>query len=308
MDDPYKVLGVAKDAKPEEIRQAYRKLAKQHHPDLNPDNKAAEEKFKSVSSAYELLSDAEKRARYDRGEIDASGAEKPQQRGYRHYADADRAARYGAGAQGAGWSGGSFEDLFGDVFRSRNAGSGGNARMRGADEHYSLTIDFLDSIRGATQRLTLPDGRTLDVKVPPGIEQGQIMRLRGQGGPGWNGGPAGDALIEIGIREHPYFRREGRNIRLELPVTLSEAVLGGRVTAPTPGGPVNVTIPAHSDTGTELRLRGRGMPGQGDQPAGDLHLTLKVVLGPPDPALEAFLRERKAEPGFDPRGALMEAA
>lgn len=311
MDDPYKILGVAKDAKPEDIRRAYRKLAKQHHPDLNPGNKAAEETFKAVSTAYDLLSDAEKRARYDRGEIDASGTEKPQARTYRQYADAEHGARYGGGAQAGGWNSANFEDLFGDAFRTRGAGPGAgfgnNAQMRGQDERYSLTVEFLDAIRGVTRRLTLPDGRTLDVKVPPGIEQGQIMRLRGQGGAGWNGGPAGDALIEISIAGHPYFRRDGRNIRLELPVTLSEAVLGGRVTVPTPGGPVKMTIPAHSDTGTELRLRGRGVPKHDGQPAGDLYITLRVRVGPPDAALEAFLRDWKPEAPSDPRGG-MEAA
>lgn len=306
MEDPYKTLGVAKDAKPEEIRRAYRKLAKKYHPDLNPGDKAAEEKFKAASAANELLSDPDKRARFDRGEIDASGAETPRQQSYRHYAEATAGERYGNPFSGGGF-GGSFEDLFGDAFRaSRTQRS--NAPVRGPDEHYMLSVAFLDAVNGTTRRLTLPDGRTLDVKVPPGLESGQVLRLRGQGGAGWNGGPAGDAMIEVTVNPHRFFRRDGQTIRLDLPVTLSEAVLGGRITVPTPGGPVAMTVPKHSDTGTELRLRGRGVPAHGGLAAGDLYVTLRVEIGTPDAALEDFLREHKPETAADPRAGMLEAA
>ena len=318
-EDPYKTLGVARDASAGDVRRAYRKLAKQHHPDLNPGNKEAEERFKAASAANEILGDPDKRARFDRGEIDASGQERPPQPppGWRSYAEAGPGARYsrGGGAPFDGEEMGEFADLFG-MFGARGAGMGGgtgpgagrgaDTRMRGRDQRYSLTVDFLDAVRGATRRLTLPDGRTLDVGVPPGTEGGQTLRLRGQGDAGWNGGPDGDALIRIEVAEHPFFRRDGRDIRLDLPVSLREAVLGAKVSVPTPGGTVTLSVPAGSDTGRQLRLRGRGVPARGGEEAGDLYATLRVVLGPPDPALQEFLRGAP-DTGFDPRRELTEA-
>ena len=298
MEDPYVTLGVAKDASPDDIRRAYRKLAKKHHPDLNPGNKQAEERFKTISIANELLSDAEKRARFDRGEIDASGQERGPPPGYRQYADAEPGRRYGA--QAGEWNP---EDL-GDIFSSMFGEGGparGNFKARGRDEHYTLVTDLLDAIFGATKRLTLPDGRTLDVKIPPATAEGQLLRLRGQGGAGQNGGPAGDALIEVHIAPHPHFERDGQDIRMELPVNLPEAVLGGPVEVPTPGGMVRMRIPPRSDSGTELRLRGRGVPAHGSLPAGDLYATLRVVLGTPDAALEEFLRGWKPQNPANPR-------
>jgi DnaJ-class molecular chaperone len=307
-DDPYTTLGVARDASADDIRTAYRKLAKQHHPDLNPGNKAAEERFKAVSAANELLSDPDKRAKFDRGEIDASGQERPEQRGYRSYAEGAQGDRYGyaGGAQRETWQADDLDDIFGDLFGARQAG--GTAPRRGRDGHYMLTIDFLDAVNGAAKRLTLPDGRTLDVKVPVGVEEGQTLRLRGQGGAGRNGGPAGDAMITIQVEAHAFFRRDGQDIRLDLPVTVTEAVLGGPVTIPTPGGRLKMTIPAHSDTGRELRLRGRGVPAHGGQAAGDLYVTLRVVIGPTDAALEDFLRDWKPAHDFDPRRDMEGAA
>ena len=302
-EDPYKILGVAKDASADDIRKAYRKLAKKHHPDLNPGNKAAEEQFKAVSAANELLSDAEKRARYDRGEIDESGAEKAPPRSYRHYAEAEPGQRYAyssgpAGAEGFG--GENFEDIFSTIFQNRGGG-GGTQPARGRDEHYALGAEFLDAINGGSKRLTLPDGQTLDVKIPPGTDDGDILRLRGRGSPGRNNGPAGDALIEIRVMPHKFFRRDGQNIRFDLPVTLSEAVLGGKITVPTPAGSVVMTIKPHSDTGAELRLRGRGVPAHGTHAAGDLYVKLNVVIGPVDEKLENFLRDWKPEKPHDPR-------
>jgi DnaJ-class molecular chaperone len=300
-DDPYTTLGVARDASADDIRSAYRKLAKQHHPDLNPGNKAAEERFKSISAANELLSDPEKRGKFDRGEIDASGQERPEQRSYRSYAEGAQGDRYGrAGPQQEPWQAEDLDDIFGDLFGARQAG--GTAPRRGRDAHYTLTIGFLDAVNGAAKRLTLPDGKTLDVKVPVGVEEAQTLRLRGQGGAGRNGGPAGDALIDIHIEDHSFFRRVGQDIRLDLPVTVTEAVLGGPVMVPTPGGRLKMTIPAHSDTGRELRLRGRGVPAHGGQAAGDLYVTLRVVIGPTDEALESFLRDWKHD--FDPRSSM----
>ena len=304
VDDPYKALGVARDASQDDIRRAYRKLAKQHHPDLNPGNTAAEERFKAVASANELLSDPGKRGRFDRGEIDAAGQERAPRPSYRDYADTEPGRRYGrAGPQSSEWNAEDLGDIFGSMFNEGRR-AGGETRMRGRDEHYALTTGFLDAVNGATRRLTLPDGRTLDVKIPPGCTDGQVLRLRGQGSGGWNGGPDGDALIEIHVTPHRYFERDGQDIRLELPVTLTEAVLGGPVEVPTPGGPVRMRVPPHSDSGTELRLRGRGVPAPGGQAAGDLYATLRVVLGKPDAALEAFLRDWKPEHPADPRQAM----
>ncbi len=300
-DDPYQTLGVARDASADDIRRAYRKLAKQHHPDLNPGNKVAEDRFKAVSAANELLSDPEKRAKFDRGEIDASGQERPERQTYRRYAESAQGDRYGAGgAPPEGWQAEDLDDIFGDLFGARQAGGPPRPR-RGRDDRYGLTIGFLDAVNGAAKRLTLPDGRTLDVKVPVGVAEGQTLRLRGQGGAGRNGGPAGDALIEIHIEDHRFFRRDGQDIRLDLPVTLTEAVLGGPVMVPTPGGRLRMTIPPHSDTGRELRLRGRGVPAHGGQPAGDLYVTLRVTVADADAALETFLRNWTPASPVDPR-------
>ena len=309
LDDPYKVLGVPRDATADDIRRAYRKLAKQHHPDLNPGNKAAEDTFKTVSHANELLSDPEKRARFDRGEIDADGQERARQPSYRDYADGAAGHRYAGAHPGAGgWSADDLSDLFGTMFEDERRPGGGRPR-RGRDEHYTLTTAFLDATMGATRRLTLPDGQSLDVKIPPGTLDGQTLRLRGKGQPGAKDSPPGDALpgdalIEIRVTPHAYFRRTGQDIDLELPLTLAEAVLGGHVEVPTPAGPVRMRIPPHSDTGTKLRLRGRGVPAHGGLAAGDLHATVRVVLGPPDAALEAFLRDWKPEHATNPRQAM----
>lgn len=292
--DPYTTLGVARDATPEQIRSAFRKLAKKHHPDLNPGNAAAEERFKAVNAANELLSDPEKRARFDRGEIDAAGEPTaPEPPRYRRYADAAEGARYRAAPDE--------EFEFGDIFGDFLNRGGERLRMRGADARYALAVAFLDTVTGATRTLTLPDGRTLDVRIPLGIEDGQVLRLKGQGGPGINGGPPGDALIEVHAEPHPFFTREGDDIHLELPVTLKEAVLGARIKVPTPTGEVNMAVPKRSDTGTRLRLRGRGIPAHAGRPAGDQYVTLKVTLADTDDALEAFLRDWSPATPSNPR-------
>jgi DnaJ-class molecular chaperone len=295
-DDPYQILGVARGATADEIRTAYRALAKKHHPDLNPGNSAAEERFKAIASANDLLSDPDKRAKFDRGEIDAAGHERAPQPRYRDHAEGAGGRRYGPQAD---WADEDVGDMFGSIFGARRGPAG-----RGRDAHYSLTIAFLDAVRGTTSRLTLPDGQTLDVKIPAGTEDGGVMRLRGKGGKGHQGAPDGDALIVIHMAPHAFYTREGSTIRLDLPVTLTEAVLGGPVEVPTPGGPVRMRIPPHSDTGTVLRLRGRGVPAHGSAPAGDLYATLRVVLPPPDAALDEFLATWKPEGHPNPRAAM----
>lgn len=305
--DPYEALGLKRDASETEIRSAYRKLAKKYHPDLNPGNKQAEERFKEVSAANEFLSDPEKRTRYDRGEIDASGQERPERNFYRGFADRREGARYrpGAGQQGGFASGFGEEDL-GDIFsdffgQAAQGRARPNVRMRGQDQQYRMTVDFLDAIRGASRTLSLPDGRSLEVRIPVGIEGGQVMRLKGQGSPGLNGGPAGDALIEIQVAPHPFFRRDGDDVHVEVPVTVAEAVLGGKITVPTPTGNVTVTVPKRSDTGGQLRLRGKGVPAHAGRPAGDEYVTLKIVLGDVDQDLEHFLREWAPRHAANPR-------
>jgi DnaJ-class molecular chaperone len=314
--DPYQTLGVPKTASQDDIRKAFRKLAKKHHPDLNPGNAAAETRFKAASSAHDLLSDPDTRAKFDRGEIDAEG--KPSERAfYRQYAEGDQGARYrrpGASA-GPGPADEGFADIFADMFRNGQspfgtagaAGQGGGPRQaRGADRQYSLTVSFLEAAAGANRRLSLPDGRTLDVVIPPGLQDGQTLRLRGQGDAGWNGGPAGDALIEVAVTVHPFFRREGDDIHLDLPVTVAEAVLGAKVTVPTLTGSVTLTIPPHSEAGKRMRLRGRGIPAHGNRPAGDLYATLTLVIGgEPDAALETALKAWSEKTRTDPRAALM---
>jgi len=307
LDDPYQTLGVPRDASPEDIRRAYLKLAKEHHPDLNPGNATAEARFKTVAAANDLLSDPETRGRFDRGEIDAAGQERRRPRpSYRDYAEAEPGRRYDRdgrkqdGPRQSRWSAEAIHEMFGTMFTD-DGQPGGDSPRRGQDEQYTLAADFLDAVNGATRRLTLPGGRTLDVQIPPGTANGQVLRLRGQGRASPNGGPDGDALIEIQVGSHKYFTRDGQDIRLVLPVTLSEAVLGGMVEVPTPGGPVRMRVPPHADSGTELRLRGRGVSAHRGRAAGDLYATLRVVLGTPDAALEAFLGTWKPEHPADPR-------
>lgn len=281
--DPYAALGVGRSATADDIRKAYRALAKELHPDVRPGDKAAEERFKRATAGFNLLSDPTTKARFDRGEIDADGNERmaygarPRQNARAH-AGAGAApgggfAGGGAYGGGAGYSGGqgagaeAFDlgDIFSDLFGPGFGGGRGYSRMRGRDIRFTLDIDFLDAVNGAKRRIALSEGRTLDVSIPAGVESGQVLRLKSQGGPGVQGGPAGDALVELKVRPHPAFRREGQDIHTDLHITLTEAVEGGRVQAPTVGGPVALTIPAGSNTGKVLRLKGKGVGGQGDQ-------------------------------------------
>ncbi len=304
-NDPYQTLGVPRNAAAEDIRAAFHKLAKKNHPDLNPGNAAAEARFKAASSAHDLLSDPDTRARFDRGELDADG--KPTERA--HHPHTGRGRRAHAGAAHGAHGEDPLADVFAEMFRNGQSPFGGQAgtrQARGQDRQYSLTVSFLEAAGGANRRLSLPDGRTLDVVIPPGLADGQSLRLRGQGDAGWNGGPAGDALIEISVAPHPFFRREGDNIHLDLPVTIAEAVLGAKVSVPTLAGTVQLTIPRHSEAGRRMRLRGRGIPAHGGRPAGDLYATLTLVVGGvPDASLEAALRVWGEAEHADPRAALL---
>ena len=299
--DPYKVLGVPRDASEDQIRKNYRRLAKELHPDLNPGDRESEAKFKEVSAAYDLLSDREKRARFDRGDIDASGAERPRQRQYyRDFADAGTGFRSYDSDRG-------FADIIdGDDILSELFGRAARDQMRsrGGDVRYRLAVPFLDAVNGATRRLTLPDGSVLDVVIPPGTRDRQTLRLRGKGRPGLGGGPPGDALVEIEVEPHPVFRREGDDIHLDLPISLSEAILGGRVRVPTPAGPVTMSIPKGANTGRVLRLKGKGAP-RSDGGRGNALVRLQVMLPEsPDPELEDFASRWTGGKRHNPRVAM----
>jgi len=301
-EDPYATLGVAKTASADEIRKAYRKLAKKLHPDLNPGDKGAEEKFKRVTAAYDLLGDPDKRKRFDAGEIDASGAERPPEHFYRHYAESGPGQRYDSSAGYADF--GDLGDIFSDLF-GRGGGRRGRMRMQGADDRYQLEVDFLDAVNGAKKRLTMPDGKTLDVTIPGGMQDGQTLRLKGQGGPAPEGGTPGDAYVEIHVRPHRLFERKGQDIHVELPVTLGEAVLGAKVAVPTVTGPVTMTVPKGANTGTTLRLKERGVLNAKSGKRGDQYVKLKVVLPDrPDAELEKLVGEWSSKHPYDVRSKL----
>jgi DnaJ-class molecular chaperone len=302
MTDPYKVLGVNPSASDEEIKRAYRKLAKKLHPDLNPGNKRVEAQFKDTTAAYDLLSDPDKRRKFDRGEIDENG----QPRGFRH-----PNARPGGGAQqqrrprGFGYEDeGEFsEDLFGDFF---GFGKGAESiKLKGADVSYQVRVPFLEAVLGTKQRLQLADGKTLEVQLPPGTDTGQTLRLKGQGLPGRGGAPAGDAFVEVTVEPHPVFTRDGSDILVELPITLYEAVLGASLNVPTIDGKVSLKVPAGANSGTQLRLRGKGVQAGKSGARGDQYVRLVVMLPKEvDPALKAEIEKSARSHPYKVRGKL----
>jgi len=275
--DPYKLLGVSKSASDKEIKKAYRALAKKWHPDKNPDNAKAAERFKEMSAAYTLLSDKDLRAQYDSGGIDASGQQQ------------NPFAGQGGGMGGGGYRtasgaqmGGDMSDLFASLFGMQMGGGqmGGQHQFRrppprpqkGEDIRYSLTISLPDAVAGAVKQILMSDGKQLKIKIPEGTSDGATLRLRGKGQAGVNGGPAGDAKIKISVKKHKYLRRDGNNLRLDLPITLQEAVLGGKVTVPTPKGNISLNIKPGSSSGKTLRLKGKGVKN------GDLLVRLMIIL------------------------------
>jgi DnaJ-class molecular chaperone len=306
MTDPYKVLGVNRNASDEELKRAYRKLAKKLHPDLNPGNKKVEAQFKETTAAYDFLSDPDKRRKYDRGEIDESG----QPRGFRY-----SNTRPGGGPQqqqqrrsrgfGFGYEdeGDFSEDLFGDFF---GFGKGGESiKLKGADVSYQVRVPFLEAVLGTKQRLQLADGKTLEVQLPPGTDTGQTLRLKGQGLPGRGGAPAGDAFVEVTVEPHPLFSREGSDILVEVPITLYEAVLGATINVPTIDGRVSVKVPAGANTGTQLRLRGKGVQAGRSGTRGDQYVRLVVMLPKEvDPDLKTAIEKSTRSHPYKVRGKL----
>lgn len=317
--DYYKTLGVSRDASPEEIKKAYRRLAKELHPDRNPDDKQAEERFKDVSTAYEVLSDPEKRKLYDEfGEV-----------GLREGFDADayRAATqgfgggargfdfgdlFGGGARGRGRTGGAasqFEFNLEDLFGVGGPGPSAYARAprRGADLESEITVDFRDAVLGSTRELSLQSAegsRTLKVRIPPGVQNGGKIRLRGQGGSGIQGGPAGDLVLTVHVRKHPFFSMKGKQLHVRVPVTPLEAYAGAKVSVPTPEGSVQLTVPPGSENGAKLRLRGKGIPKKGG-PRGDLIARLEIVLPKgKSPSVEEALKTVEEAFDRDPRSDL----
>jgi len=299
----YDILGVAKSATATEIKSQYRKLARKYHPDLNKDDKTAAEKFKEVSAAYDILGDKEKRQKYDNNEIDAEGKPTGFGAGGSGYGGFNPGGGYKTYTNGFGGGGFDFSSLFGeDIFSQfsngggtgfANAGFGARRAQKGQDAAYSLNVDFLDAAKGAEKSIVM-NGKRLNVKIPAGTVSGQVLRLKGQGSSGLNGGASGDALITINVAKHPYFKAEGKNIVLELPISMKEAVLGAKVIVPTISGKVSVNIPPYSSGGEKLRLKGKGIKtkdGTGDE------IVNLVIMAPKnkDAALEEVLKNSTEE-------------
>jgi DnaJ-class molecular chaperone len=290
-DDPYAILGVPRSATDEDIRRAFRKLAKELHPDIN--RSGTDERFKKVSSAYEILGDPEKRSAFDRGEIDGRG--EPRRDGFRHY---PRGARAGAGA---GFEEFAFSDIFSDVFGGGRAGPRPGFAVKGHDVRYTLDVDFLEAVKGTTKRVTLPGGGTLDLNVPAGVGDGQVLRLKGKGARGLGAGEPGDALVEIHVRAHALFKRVDDDILIEVPITVDEAVLGAKVEVPTVTGRVQLTIPKGTSSGRVFRLKGKGIKSAGKSEPGDQLVTVKIMLPEViDDSLAYFFSEWRQKNRYDP--------
>lgn len=291
-DDPYQTLGVARTATDDEIRRAYLKLVKELHPDINP-KPAAHERFKKVTAAHEILGDDTRRKQFDRGEIDANGE-------VRRQAQRPHA---GAGARGgAGFSGFNSDDIFSDIFGGLRSGRGGNpGPARGQDARYTLEVDFIEAVQGAKKRVTMPGGGVLDIAVPEGVTDAQVLRLKGRGGAGQRGGDAGDALVEIKVRPHAVFKRSGDDLLIDVPLTIDEAVLGAKIEVPSVGGRLHLTIPKATSSGQVLRLKGKGIRNPATNTTGDQLVTVRIVLPTEiDDGLAYFLTEWRQKNKYDP--------
>jgi len=329
MRDPYEVLGVSKGASQEDIKKAYRKLAKKLHPDSNKKDPKAASKFAELNGAYEIVGDDDKRKKFDRGEIDAEG--KPRFQGFEGFGGRPGGSPFGggreghfesftwgpdgvrrSGSRGGGAGGADFEDILSQMFGMRGGRGGPGASfeaedigsaLRGQDVTATATISLNEAAHGGTRRIELPNGKEVEFKIPPGIQDGKQVRLRGQGMPSPGGGPAGDVLITVSVTAHPLFKVDGQNLRLDLPITLYEAVLGAKVRVPTLDGAVELSIPANTSSGRVFRLKGKGLPGK--PAAGDLYVTTKVVLPDgKDAELEELMKKWRDQKPHDPRSDL----
>ena len=324
MRDPYDVLGVPKNASQDAIKSAFRKLAKKLHPDANKQDKRAASKFAELNAAYEIAGDEQKRKAFDRGEIDAEGKPRFQGFGGRHpgggfggFEDVtgqDGFQRRTWRHSGAGtFGGGGIDDILKEMLGGMRGGGRrtqfetdefgnfgpGGGPVPGRDVTGAVTITLPEAAKGTSRRVHLPTGKDIDVKIPAGLADGQTIRLKGQGMPG-PGGAVGDALITVTVAPHPVFERDGADLRLELPVTLYEAVLGGKVRVPTLDGAVELAIPPGSSSGRTFRLKGKGLPSKGG--TGDLYATVRIMLpGKSDPELEELMRKRREQQPYDPR-------
>jgi DnaJ-class molecular chaperone len=327
MRDPYEVLGVSKGASQEDIKKAYRKLAKKLHPDSNKKDPKAATKFAELNGAYEIVGDDDKRKKFDRGEIDAEG--KPRFQGFEGFGGRPGAGPFGgregnfesftwgpegirrSGSRGGGGPGGpGFEDILSQMFGTRGGRGGPGASfeaedigsaLRGQDVTATATITLSEAAHGGTRRIELPTAKEIEFKIPPGIQDGKQIRLRGQGMPSPGGGPPGDVLITVSIEPHPLFKVDGQNLRLDLPITLYEAVLGAKVRVPTLDGAVQLSIPPNTSSGRVFRLKGKGLPGKPD--AGDLYVTTRIELPDgKDAELEELMAKWRDQKPHDPRG------
>jgi len=297
--DPYKLLGLTRSASDADIRKAYRGLAKKYHPDVNKDNPKAAERFKEISAAYTLLTDKNMKARYDSGQVDGSGQQKNPFAG--GFGGQNPFGGMGGGRRAQMGGQEDMAELFSSLFGMNMGGARGGMHQRraapkkGADIRYKMTLPFMDALKGGPKKLKTG----LIVKIPKGVEDGQVIRLAGKGKPGTAGGKPGDAKVEITIKPHPYYSREGTKLRLTLPVSLKEAVLGAKVAIPLPGGEVTLKIPPRSNTGTKMRLKGKGLKG------GDLVVMLQVILDDNDAkSLEKWAKKSKVSADFNPRQRL----
>jgi DnaJ-class molecular chaperone len=320
MKDPYEVLGVAKTASETEIKKAFRNLAKKHHPDKHAGDASAQKRFQEISGAYDILGDKDKRAQYDAGAIGPDG----NPRGFDPRQGAGgfhQGHPFGSGAGGFGGGGGpgarefhfsfddapsgtaGFEDLFADLMGGRRRGAKTPGQARGEDFTAAVTVSFAEAAAGGTRRVVLQNGEQIDVKIPVGVKDGQTIRVKGRGGAGLGGSPNGDILLTISVAPHPWMTRDGNDIRMDLPVTLKEAVLGGKVPVPTLTGTVSLSVPPNSNTGTTLRLKGKGIPAHGGSPAGDLYVRLVISLPERgDESLRSFLKQWPID--YDPRAKM----
>ncbi|MCB9960270.1 MAG: DnaJ domain-containing protein [Rhodospirillaceae bacterium] len=281
MRDPYKVLGIPRSANADAIKAAYRRLVKQYHPDRHPDDKAAEQRFKEIQSAYDLLGNAEKRARFDRNEIDAEGHET--------VSPFERAAR---ASRNSRWKTRPNPSIFEEFFARHDI------HTKGADVSYDLQIEFLEAVRGGKHAVHLQQGGSVQVTIPEGTEDGDVLRLRGRGTGGFGGGQPGDALVRISVSPHAHYVRKGADIHLDVPVTLREAVLGASIEVPTPHGRVTLKVPHGSNSGRVLRLKGKGTVDRKTNTRGDFYVRLVVTIeDAEDPELSRFLE------GWSPRQA-----